>query len=69
MAQPCPAEPVSTTDPAVSYKSSMRVDVKIFLFLAAANLILHPKLGKTQSLLAETQKAPFCCCSPTPTKW
>lgn len=54
---------------AFSYRSSLRVDVKIFLFLAAANLISHLQLGKTQPVLAETQKAPFCCCSPTPTKW
>lgn len=69
MVQPCPTKPVSTTDSAVSYRSSLRVDVKILLFLAAASLIPHPQLGKTQSLLAETQKAPFCCCSSTPTKW
>lgn len=67
--QPCPAKPVSTTDSAVSYRSSLRVDVKIFLFLASASLIPHPQLGKTQCVLAETQKAPFCCCSPTATKW
>lgn len=59
--QPCRAKPVSTTDSAISCRSSLRVDINIFPLLAAASLISHPQLGKTQSLLAEPQKAPFCC--------
>lgn len=61
MVEPCLAKPVSMTDSAVTCRSSLRVYIKTFPSLAAASLISHPQLGKTQSLLAETQKAPFSC--------
>lgn len=66
--QPCFAKPVSMTDSAVTCKSSLRVDVKIFPSVAAASLISHPQLGKTVSPCWD-RRHHFAALSLAPTKW